>query len=173
MSAYLRTAVLLTLAATFATPFATTTATAAGQQATGEAAELDAVIGTWQLDIARSQFDPGPAPQAEVRIYEPGHEGIKTIIRTQHADGRKTVAEFVASYNQVQAAVTGSSTVDAIEMKRIDDLTAEAVLRQGGMAVGTARRVVSRDGRTMTLTVTRTRPSRVTNVSVYRRLLTP
>src|SRR3970282_1656626 len=80
--------------------------------------ELDAVIGTWQLDLARSTFNPGPSPKAGVRIYEPGHEGIKTTIKTQHADGKATTVEFVASYNEVIAAVTGSTTVDAIQMKR-------------------------------------------------------
>ena len=134
--------------------------------------ELDAVIGTWQLDLARSTFNPGPSPTAEVRIYEPEHEGIKTTIRTQHADGTATTVEFVASYNEVIAAVTGSTTVDAIQMKRVDDLTAEAVLRQGVAAVGTARRVIARDGRTMTITVTRTGPQPGSNVSVYRRMLT-
>ena len=134
--------------------------------------ELDAVIGTWQLDLARSTFNPGPSPKAEVRIYEPEHEGIKTTIKAQQADGAATTVEFVASDNEVIAAVTGSTTVDAIQMKRIDDLTAEAVLRQGGAAVGTARRVIARDGRTMTITVTRKGPQPVSNVSVYRRMLT-
>ena len=152
--------------------FVITTALSAAAQPSAST-EIDPVIGTWRLDVAHSQYSPGPPPKAEVRIYEPDHEGVKTTIRTQRPDGQATTVEYIASYNEVIAAVTGSTTVDAIQMKKIDELNAEAVLRQGGTVVGTARRTISRDGLSMTITLMRKGPTPVSNVAVYRRMATP
>ena len=131
--------------------------------------ETDPVIGTWELDVAASKFDPGPPPRAELRRYEAEHEGIKATVATTEADGRTTTFEYVTSYNDVTAVVTGSRTSDAVRMRKVDDYTAEAVLLLGGRVVGRTRRVISRDGRSMTITLHRDAPVVVNNVIVYRR----
>jgi hypothetical protein len=135
--------------------------------------DVEAIIGTWQLDVAHSTFKPGPAPRAEVRVYEADHEGIRTTVKTEDANGRVSTMEFVASFNEVDAAVTGSTSTDAVRMKKIDDYTAEGVLLLRGTRVGTTRRVIARDGRSMTITLTREAPTPVTNVTVYRRVALP
>jgi hypothetical protein len=76
----------------------------------------------------------------------------------------------VTSYNDVTSVVTGSETSDAVRMRKIDDYTVEGELSQNGRVVGRTRRVVSRDGQTMTITLRREIPTRVTNELVYRRL---
>ena len=81
-------------------------------------AEADPVVGTWQLDIAASTFAPGPPPKSEIRVYEPEHEGIKATVVTTYTDGRRTIFEYITSYNDVTAAVTGSDTSDAIRMRK-------------------------------------------------------
>ena len=48
--------------------------------------------------------------------------------------------------------VTGSSAYDAIALKKISERIAEATLLHASKAVGTARREVSDDGRTLTIT---------------------
>jgi hypothetical protein len=37
--------------------------------AIAEAAAPDPVIGTWQLNVSKSTFTPGPAPKSETRTY--------------------------------------------------------------------------------------------------------
>jgi hypothetical protein len=131
--------------------------------------EVDPIVGTWDLDLAASSFKPGPPPKSELRVYEPEHEGIKATVVTVYADGRKTAFEYLTSYNDVTATVTGSETSDSVRMRKVDANTAEAVLSLGGKIVGRTRRVVSADGRTMTITLNRDFPVAVTNVTVYRR----
>jgi len=131
------------------------------------------VVGAWQLDLAQSHYQPGPAPRQETRTYEPGHEGLHATILTTDPQGQTHSIEYVASYNDVVAVVTGSNEVDAIKLRKIDDRTAEATLSYMGNVVGTARRVIAPDGRTMTITFQRDAPSKVENVAVYRKIVTP
>ena len=131
--------------------------------------EQDPIVGTWELDLTASKFMPGPAPRAELRVYEPEHEGIKATIVTTAADGRRTSFEYVTSYNDVIAAVTGSQTSDAVKMRKVDAYTAEADLLLGGRIVGHTTRIVARDRQTMTITLRRTAPVEVNDVNVYRR----
>ena len=130
----------------------------------------DPIVGRWQLDLSKSTFNPGPPPQRELRLYEPEHEGIKATVAITDAGGRTTTFEYVTSYNDVTSVVTGSETSDAVRMRKIDDYTVEGELSQNGRVVGRTRRVVSRDGQTMTITLQREIPTRVTNELVYRRL---
>jgi hypothetical protein len=131
--------------------------------------EVDPVVGTWELDTTASTFAPGPPPKSEIRLYEPEHEGIKATVVTIYADGRRSIFEYVTSYNDVIAAVTGSDTSDAIRMRKVDTFTAEAELSLAGRNVGRTRRVISQDGQTMTIELHRTAPVVVNNVTVYRR----
>ena len=54
-------------------------------------------------------------------------------------------------------------------MRKVDAFTAEADLSLGGRTVGRTRRVISKDGQTMTIELHRTAPVVVNNVTVYRR----
>lgn len=131
--------------------------------------EADPIVGTWELDTTASTFVPGPPPKSEIRLYEPEHEGIKATVVTIYADGRRSMFEYVTSYNDVIAAVTGSDTSDAIQMRKVDAFTAEAELSLAGRNVGRTRRVISRDGQTMTIELHRNAPVVVNNLTVYRR----
>ena len=77
--------------------------------------------------------------------------------------------EYVASFNAPTAVVSGSQQTDAIRLKFVDSYTAEGELSYQGKPVGRTRRVVSKDGMTMTITLNRTAPAVVNNVFVYRR----
>ena len=132
--------------------------------------EQDLVLGAWELDLSRSTFSPGPPPRSEIRSYQEEHEGIKAEILTVNADGTRTHMEYTASFNDVIAAVTGSQQTDAIRMRRVDAYTAESSLSYLGNPIGVARRVVSKDGQTLTITLDRTAPGVVRNIEVYRRV---
>ena len=132
--------------------------------------EQDLFLGTWELDLTRSSFMPGPPPRSEIRSYQDEHEGIKAEILTTNADGSRTHMEYVASYNDVVAVVTGTGRTDALRMRRVDPFTAETQLSYAGQVVGRARREISRDGLTLTITLDRTAPMVVHNVEVYKRI---
>ena len=130
----------------------------------------DLMLGAWELDLSRSTFSPGPPPRGEIRSYQEEHEGIKAIILTTDADGTKTRMEYVSSFNAPTATVAGSQQTDAIRLKIVDRFTAEGELSYQGKSVGRTRRVVSKDGMTMTITLDRTAPTAVHDVFVYRRI---
>ena len=132
--------------------------------------DQELLLGAWELDLARSTFSPGPPPRGEIRSYQEEHEGIKAIILTTNPDGSKTRMEYVASFNIPTAVVTGSQQTDAIRLKIVDPYTAEGNLSYQGRSVGRTRRVVAKDGQTMTITLDRTAPTAVHNVFVYKRV---
>jgi hypothetical protein len=128
----------------------------------------DPILGTWNLDVAQSKYRPGPAPRSERRTYESRPEGLKVTITRVEADGHPTTIEYTADYNSMEYPVSGSSEVNTIALRRVDVYTAEATLTHAGKEMGSARRVVSRDGRTLTITLEGTDSrGRFTNIAVY------
>src|SRR5262245_54956468 len=128
----------------------------------------DPVLGVWTLNVAKSKFVSNPAPKAQTRTYETHPQGIKATIKTTYADGKTPTIQYIASYDSVEYPVTGSLQFDAIAMKKIDDVTAEASLMHAGKEIASARRVISEDGKTMTVTIRmNVNGGEVINVSVF------
>ncbi len=40
-------------------------------------AQADPFIGTWVLNLAKSKYQPGPAPKTQTSIYEASGQGVK------------------------------------------------------------------------------------------------
>jgi hypothetical protein len=133
------------------------------------AAEQDALVGSWQLDLVKSRYVPGPPPRSETRTYVRDKDGMKGTIRRLRDDGRQEVIEYRADFDH-EYPVMGTEAYDTIRLKRIDAHTAEAVLSHAGRVFGTARRVVSEDGRTLTITFRQEdRGLLENNIAVYRK----
>jgi hypothetical protein len=120
-------------------------------------AETDAVIGTWKLNVAKSKYDPGPAPRGSTLTFEVAGDGIKTTAKGQDAAGNPTSTGYTAKYDgkDYPVALLGTADFDTLSLKRIDAFKAEGV--------------VSPDGKTLTLTVdgTDAKGRKVHNVIVY------
>jgi ribosomal protein S18 len=129
----------------------------------------DPMIGTWNLNVAKSQYRPGPPPRAATIKYAETADGIKRTGENVDADGNPTSFEYTAKYDGKDYPVTGSDAYDAITLKRINDHTSHATLKKSGKVVSIARRVVSKDGKVMTLTITGTnaKGQKMKNVAVY------
>jgi len=129
----------------------------------------DPTLGTWKLNAAKSKYSPGPAPTSATITYEETADGIKRTGENVLPDGTKTSLEYTAKYDGKDYPVTGSETFDMIALKRINDRTVESTLKKSGKVMTTARRVVSKDGKTMTLTITGTnaKGQKVKNIAVY------
>jgi hypothetical protein len=130
--------------------------------------EQDQLIGVWLLNVEKSRYVPGPRPTSETRTYARGPLGLEGTIQRRFQDGRSMRIEYVAEYDRVYP-VTGTEEYDHLLLKRVDAFTAEAVLSHAGRVFGTARRVIARDGKTMTVTFRRegSQGPAVTNVAVY------
>jgi hypothetical protein len=128
------------------------------------------LLGTWQLDLTKSTYLPGPAPRSETRTYTADVQGVQGVIKRVYADGHADTIEYRANYDREQV-VTGTPAYDAITLKKVDELTAESTLSHAGVVYGTARRTISPDGNTMTITFQRkTADDTIRNVAVYRRV---
>jgi hypothetical protein len=116
--------------------------------------EHNQLIGVWNLNVARSTYSPGPAPKSETRTYVREGKDVQGIIDRAFADGRREHIEYTANFDR-EYPVTGTDQYDHVILKRIDPRTAEAVLSHAGRVFGVARRVISNDGKSMTITFTR------------------
>jgi hypothetical protein len=129
--------------------------------------EQDPLFGTWRLDLSKSKYMPGPPPRSETRTYTRDAAGVKGRIDRHYADGRREVIDYRADADH-DSPVSGTQSYDAIRFKRVDRYTTEAVLSHAGRVWGTARRVLSEDGGTLTIMFRRFEPGdMVSNVAVY------
>jgi len=111
----------------------------------------DPVLGTWHLNLAKSRYDPGPPPKSQTRIYREENGEIKAVVVTVYKNGNSDTVHYAANYDGKEHPVDGSPDTDGILMKRVNEYTAESLLTHAGRTIGTARRTVSRDGQTMTI----------------------
>jgi hypothetical protein len=129
----------------------------------------DPVVGTWKLNVSKSKFSPGPAPKESTRIYEARPEGIKVTVKTVQADGSAFTILITENYDGKDYPVVGSPDYDTVELKKVNEQVAEATLMHGQIVVAHAKREISADGKTMTITYKespdRARP--VNNQAVY------
>lgn len=131
----------------------------------------DPVLGTWHLNVAKSSYIPGPAPKSQTRVYEAHPQGVTVTIKTVHADGQSQSVQHPVNYDGKEHPITGSGQADAIALEKIDDYTSESTLKHANKIIGTNRRSVSADGKTMTITYqgTDARGRQVKNTAVYQK----
>jgi len=129
----------------------------------------DPRVGTWKLNVAKSKYSPGPAPQALTVKVEPSGKGEKVTTEFVNADGTRTTTEYTANFDGKDNPLTGSQIADTVSVKRINARTTERTDKKGGKVAQTLRRVVSQDGKTMTVTTkgTNAQGQAVNNVAVF------
>ena len=112
----------------------------------------DPVIGTWELNVAKSKYTPGPGPKSETRTYTATANGYKFSSKGVGADGKPTAVTFTVAFDGKYAPMTGNPNADSIMVKRVDANTTESTQKKGAKVVNHTTRVVSKDGKTLTNT---------------------
>jgi hypothetical protein len=137
--------------------------------ATLSAQASDPRMGTWKLNVAKSKYSPGPAPQALTVKVEPSGQGEKATAEFVNADGTRTTTQYTANFDGKDNPLTGSQIADTVSLKRIDARTTDRTDKKGGKVAQTLKRVVSKDGKTMTVTTkgTNAQGQAVNNVAVF------
>ena len=130
-----------------------------------------ALFGTWVLNVAKSKYDPGPAPKANTVTYEASGAGIKVSSMGTDAEGKPTGVSITGSFDGKDSPATGSPDYDAVAFKKTGASTMETTRMKGGKVVQNAKYVVSADGKTLTITATGTnaKGQKIHNVSVFDR----
>jgi hypothetical protein len=111
----------------------------------------DPTDGTWTLNVAKSKFSPGPAPQSHTRSYATTSQGVALTYSVVSADGTKTSGQSNYKYDGKDYPITGSPDFDTLAVTRIDAFTAKSVQKKNGKSIGTTLRTVSKDGKVLTL----------------------
>lgn len=124
---------------------------AAGSAAVVAAPAADPVIGTWQLNVAKSKFSPGPAPTSDTRTYEATDKGTAMTWKSVGADGKEIVAKSTFKADGKDYPLTGIPNFDSLSLKQVDDHTVQSTQKKAGKVVGTTTRTISKDGKVLTL----------------------
>ena len=133
-------------------------------------AQNDPLIGTWKLNLAKSSYSPGPAMRSEILTFAPfSKDGVKVTVAQVNAEGKHILTEYSSKFDGNFTPLTGVADADAVALKRIDANTTERLYKKDGKVNSTVRRVVSKDGKTLTNTATGTngKGQEVHNVTVF------
>ena len=133
------------------------------------AAQADPRVGTWNLNVEKSKYSPGPAPKSQVLTIEAAGAAEKVTSESVSATGQKSSTSYTAPFDGKPHPLKGSEIADTVTLTRVDSHTTERVDSKAGKSVQTYRRVVSKDGMTMTVTVkgTDAKGQAVSNVVVF------
>ena len=116
----------------------------------------DPLFGTWELNVAKSTWSPGPGPKSSTRTYVAVGNGYKFSAVGIDAAGKPTATTFTAYFDGKYHPMTGSSTADSIMVERVDANTSKSTQMKAGKVVVHTTRVISKDGKTLTSTTTGT-----------------
>jgi hypothetical protein len=134
-------------------------------------AQNNVLVGTWKLNLAKSKFDPGPAPKSLTRTVEAEGDGVKYTFEGVTADGKKMTWGFSTKFDGKDNPVSGTNPngADAVSGKRVDANHYVATLKKGGKEIGVSKVVISADGKTTTVDATATNAAGVKthDVQVY------
>ena len=124
-------------------------------------------LGTWKLNEAKSKF-AGKARNQTV-VYEAVGDQIKITVDGVDENGGAVHNEWIGKFDGQDYPVTGDASVDARSYRKIGNNTLELTNKKDGKATLTGRIVISRYGKSRTVTTTSTdaQGQKVTNVAVY------
>jgi hypothetical protein len=129
----------------------------------------DPFLGTWKLNVAKSKFDPGPAPKTGTAVFTAAGGSVRVVSDGIAATGATAHWEYTAGHDGKEYPMTGSPDADTVSLKRINPSTVESTYKKGGKVTLVNTRTVAADGKTMTVTVkgTNAQGQKVNNVLVY------
>lgn len=109
----------------------------------------DPILGTWKLNVAKSRFSPGPAPKAGTRVYTES-AGLYTLDqKLTGADGKEISLQ--AQYRDGQEVRGSGADTSSTVAKKLDANTWDFDIKIDGRVVGHVHRVVSADGKVLTV----------------------
>lgn len=128
-------------------------------------------VGTWNLNVAKSKYSPGPAPQSQILRFEAWEDGLKATADAVDAKGTKSHLEFAAKFDGKPYPFKGNPDGDMLTLKKVDERTIETAWTLKGKPSITARATVSADGKTRTVVHTGTNASgeKVNHTLIYDR----
>lgn len=133
------------------------------------AAQADPAAGMWMLNVAKSKYSPGPAPKSQMLTIAAAGQGVHVKTESVGVDGSKTTTEYTANFDGKEMPIQGTPNTDTVSLKRVNANTVERTDRKAGKVTVTITRVLSADGKTLTITTkgTSRQGQAINNVAVY------
>jgi hypothetical protein len=117
----------------------------------GIAFAADPVVGTWKLNVEKSKFSSGHELTAASRVYTEA-DGMYTLKqKLTGADGKETSSSSQYSEGKDVKQEDPNGPADTVHAKKVSANTWNFELKKGGKIVGHVHRVVSADGKTLTV----------------------
>ena len=132
----------------------------------------DPFLGKWQLDPSQNRYEAGTPPQDGLYTIEAIDAGYLFTIEWTAPDGTSMKVNYTATPDGVHYPYENPSIADSIATTRVDDFTLDTETLKGGQVAAFARRLLSEDKNSMTVTQSGKLPDSTafSNVSVYRRV---
>jgi hypothetical protein len=113
-------------------------------------------VGTWVLNISKSEFNPpDSAPQGGTVTIEAQENGLKFTFDDVDAEGNASHSEEAPKFDGEEYPVTGGDgSEDTVKIRKIDDHSFESVGMKDGNEVNRVLVIISDDGKTSTATIT-------------------
>lgn len=119
-------------------------------------AQEDLHVGTWELNLEKSTFSPGPPPRRQTLWYKAVGRGLTALLQGVDADGKPIYPDssnFAIIFDG-RDHPTAQLNFDTTAWTRVSASEYVAHRKKAGKIVITSTNVVSRDGKTMTITTT-------------------
>lgn len=109
--------------------------------------------GSWKLNVAKSQFNPGPPPREILRTYKVADDAIIMTINGTRGDGSTIAARARFKLNGADSHYSGTASMDTVSVTAVDARTWSATAKKQGKLLNQSIFAVSADGKTLTQTL--------------------
>ena len=136
-----------------------------------QAAGLQSLAGTWELNVAKSRFTPGTEIKSQTRTYEVNGNEVKQSTDSVDSQGRLVHNHWVARYDGKDYPLEDNPDADTIAIKQTGELTGVTLLKKNGKVVQTVTRTLSEDGKICTFEYkgTNAKGQKIDNLLVFER----
>lgn len=136
---------------------------------TGVVEQARAFFGVWTLNREQSQYQLGQPPLHGLYTIEPDGDALKVTMAWTAADGQSHEQVYYGVPDGKNYPYTDNPAVDTIVMTLVDAHTLDTAALKDGKAISYARRLLSEDGQTMTVTMSGVLPQggEYTNIAIY------
>ncbi len=131
----------------------------------------DPFLGKWKLNEQKTTVNAGQSPSNRTTTYETVSNGIRITMQGDGITGSDQVTLLFDGKDHPAdtSQIVRNTGADTIVSKRPDPNSIDVTFKKGGKVVGTMKREVSKDGRTLTATAdgVNTKGETFHNVLVY------
>ena len=129
----------------------------------------DLFLGSWRFDPAGANYQLGEPPQSGLYRIEAEDGGYLISMEWTTVEGKLHQLSYHGSPDGINYPYENPAIADTVSMTRVNEHTLDSSSIKGGVVILHARRVLSKDGQTMTVTQSGIGPQGqpYSNVSIY------